>query len=310
VARLRRFAPVTTIAMELVRFDTQLLENSEIIGVEYQRGELVGYEVREYVLERGGHTCAYCDAKNVPLNLDHIVPRVRGGSDRISNLVPACIRCNTAKSALDVREFVKEPSRLKAILAQTKKSLAGAAAVNATRHALLSTLTRSGLPVETGTGGRTKWNRFRFNLPKTHALDAACVGSVTTLKGTAISPLAIRSTGRGARKRTRLTPHGFHQLSPTRKILGVLSPKKAHFGFRTGDIVIANVPSGKFKGCHRGRVAVRASGSFNIQSPNGTVQGIAHRFCRAIQRADGYAYFHLTSVRAQTSNKCADSARP
>ncbi len=33
--------------MELVRFDTQLLENAEITGVEYQQGELTGYEVRE-----------------------------------------------------------------------------------------------------------------------------------------------------------------------------------------------------------------------------------------------------------------------
>jgi hypothetical protein len=71
---------------------------------------------------------------------------------------------------------------------------------------------------------------------------------------------------------------------------GYLSPAKAHFGFRTGDIVAATVPSGKRRGTYHGRVAVRASGSFNIQTASGTVQGISHRFCSSLQRADGYAY--------------------
>ncbi|MEB3825911.1 RRXRR domain-containing protein, partial [Phormidium sp. CCY1219] len=50
VNRLKRFCPISTISMELVRFDTQLMQNPEISGVEYQQGELVGYEVREYLL--------------------------------------------------------------------------------------------------------------------------------------------------------------------------------------------------------------------------------------------------------------------
>ena len=33
--------------IETVRFDTQKMENPEISGVEYQQGELEGYEVRE-----------------------------------------------------------------------------------------------------------------------------------------------------------------------------------------------------------------------------------------------------------------------
>jgi hypothetical protein len=58
-----------------------------------------GCEVREYLLEKWGRTCAYCGAQNVPLNLDHLHPRSRGGSDRISNLALACVACNQAKNA-------------------------------------------------------------------------------------------------------------------------------------------------------------------------------------------------------------------
>lgn len=67
VARLRRLAPVTGLAMELVRFDTQAMENPEIEGAEYQRGTLAGYELREYLLAKWDHACAYCGATEVPL---------------------------------------------------------------------------------------------------------------------------------------------------------------------------------------------------------------------------------------------------
>jgi hypothetical protein len=48
VQRLRRWCPVTAISLELVKFDTQQLQNLEISGALYQQGELAGYEVRQY----------------------------------------------------------------------------------------------------------------------------------------------------------------------------------------------------------------------------------------------------------------------
>jgi hypothetical protein len=58
VQRLCRLAPIGAISQELVRFDTQLLEQPEISGIEYQQGELAGYEIREYELEKWGRACA------------------------------------------------------------------------------------------------------------------------------------------------------------------------------------------------------------------------------------------------------------
>ena len=51
--------------------------------------------------------------------------------------------------------------------------------------------------------------------------------------------------------------------------------KKVVFGFKTGDCVKAIVPRGKKAGTYIGRVAVRASGNFNIKTNTGTVQGIS-----------------------------------
>jgi hypothetical protein len=69
-----------------------------------------------------------------------------------------------------------------------------------------------------------------------------------------------------------------------------LERAKTVHGFRTGDRVRAAVPSGKKKGTHAGRAAVRASGSFNIAIPAGKVQGISWRHCTLLQRADDYDY--------------------
>ena len=86
IKRLRQLCPIVAISLELVKFDTQAMVNPEISGVEYQQGELFGYEVREYLLEKFGRKCAYCGAENVPLQVEHIVPKARGGSNRVSNL--------------------------------------------------------------------------------------------------------------------------------------------------------------------------------------------------------------------------------
>ena len=66
--------------------------------------------------------------------------------------------------------------------------------------------------------------------------------------------------------------------------------QKQVYGFRTGDQVRVVVPAGKKAGTHVGRVAIRATGSFNIQTPHGVVQGISHIYCRLVQRSDGYGY--------------------
>lgn len=294
VARIRRWAPITALAVERVKFDMQAMQNPEISGLEYQQGELAGYTVREYLLEKWVRRCAYCAAENVPLEIEHIIPRSSGGSDRVSNLTLACRPCNQRKGNQPVEVFLKgKPELLARITARAKTPLHDAAAVNATRNALFSALLNTGLPVATGSGAQTKYNRRRLGIPKTHALDAVCVGEVEVVSGWQRPTLSIKATGRGEYQRTRLTAHGFPR--------GYLTRQKRHFGFQTGDQVKASVPGGKKAGVHQGRVAVRQSGSFNIQTPAGVVQGISHRHCILIQRADGYAY---------AQNPTLDSAQP
>jgi hypothetical protein len=170
VNKLIMFAPIAEIFQELVKFDLQQLENPEISGIQYQQGELQGYEVREYLLEKWERKCAYCDVENVPLQIEHIQPRAKGGTSRISNLCLACEKCNIKKGTQDLALFLaKKPEVLKRVLSQAKRPLKDAAAVNSTRWTLFNALKETGLPVIVASGGKTKFNRRKLELPKTRA---------------------------------------------------------------------------------------------------------------------------------------------
>lgn len=284
VEKLRKFAPIEAISQELVRFDMQLMRNPEIQGKEYQQGTLAGYETREFLLEKWNRQCAYCGVKDVPLQIEHINPRAKGGSNSIANLTLSCEKCNIKKGTKHIKDFLKKsPSKLEKILKQAKKPLADAAAVNITRFGLLEVLKATGLPVETGSGGLTKFNRSQQKLEKTHWIDAACVGDSTpiiNIKG--VKPLLITANGHGSRQSCRTDKYGF----PSRYVPRFKFVK----GFQTGDIVKAIVTSGKKVGIHVGRVAVRSTGSFNISTATGLIQGISHKYCTHIHKKDGYSY--------------------
>lgn len=285
VERLRRLAPMQAISMELVRFDMQAMENPEISGLEYQQGTLAGYETREYVLEKWQRKCAYCGKEGVPLQIEHIVPRAKGGSNRVSNLTLACEPCNTKKGTLDITEFLKKkPDVLKRIQVQAKAPLKDAAAVNATRFALLERLRAVGLPIECGSGGRTKYNRLMRKLPKTHWLDAACVGASTpeVLQVAGVYPLLIEACGHGCRRMRNINKIGLPCSAPK-------GPKKVR-GFQTGDITRAIVTTGKKQGIYVGRVLVRATGSFDLTTRRARIAGLDVRFFSHLHRSDGYSY--------------------
>ncbi|WP_293352195.1 MULTISPECIES: RNA-guided endonuclease IscB [unclassified Microcoleus] len=282
VNRLIKLAPIASISQEIVRFDLQQLENPEISGLEYQQGILCGYEIREYLLNKWDRKCAYCGVTDTPLQVEHIHPKAKGGSNRISNLCLACEKCNVRKGTQNIEQFLaKKPEVLKQILSQAKRPLKDAAAVNSTRWALFNRLRATNLPVSTGSGGLTKFNRTRLSLAKTHWLDAACVGKVESLNVLTNKPLLIKATGHGTRQMCRTDKFGF----PSRYVPRFKFVK----GFQTGDIVKAVVSAGKKIGTYVGRVAVRSSGSFNI-SASELVSGISHKYCLVIHRKDGYSY--------------------
>jgi 5-methylcytosine-specific restriction endonuclease McrA len=299
--RLLRAAPATSIQVETVRFDTQLMNDPDISGVQYQQGTLAGWELREYLLYRHGHRCAYCGGMSgdAVLEIEHVHPKSKGGSNRVSNLVIACQKCNAAKNNhlpaewLDRLKASKKPldqrraEGMDRVVAGIRPGLKDAAAVNATRYRIGEEMKAFGLPVGFWSGGRTKMNRSAQSYGKDHWIDAACVGPT----GAAVRalpnhrPLAISARGRGSRRMCQPDRHGFPRTRAKRV--------KRVLGFQTGDRVRLVQPAGKNKGTFVGTVSVRERGDFDItvrsESGSRKITAPHHRFT-LIQREDGYAY--------------------
>jgi len=162
---------------------------------------LPSYEVREYLLNKWERKWADCGVENIAWQVEHIYPRAKGGSNRISNLCLVCHSCNQKKRTKNIEKFLaKKPDILKRILAQAKRPLKDAAAVNWTRWVLFNRLKEAGLPVVNGSGGLTKFNRTRLELPKSHWLDVAGVGQIESLEVLTNKPLLIKSTGHATRQ--------------------------------------------------------------------------------------------------------------
>ncbi|GET37583.1 RNA-guided endonuclease IscB [Microseira wollei] len=284
VKRIRKLGSVTAISQELVKFDLQQMQNPENSGVEYQIGELLGFEVKEYLLQKWGRKCAYCGIENVPFEIEHILARSKGGSNRVSNLCLSCHSCNQAKGNKSVEEFLKKkPEVLRRVIAQVKAPLKDAAAVNTTCWELYRRLQLTGLPVEVGSGGRTKFNRKTRGIEKHHWTDAACVGASTPerilLNG--IKPLIVKAKGHGRRQRCGTDRYGF----PIRHA----PAQKFFMGFQTGDLVKADIKTGKYAGVYTGRIAIRFKPSFKLTT-GGKSFDVHPKYLKTIHKADGYEY--------------------
>lgn len=303
VTRLCRYAPVTEIHLEHVAFDTHSMSAGRALrGAEHRHGSLVGTDARAYLRTKWGSACAYCGATGVPLNIDHLHARSRGGSDRISNLVLACVPCNQTKGSRPVTVFLAhEPERLATILEQVKAPLQDAAAMNTTRAGLLNALTALGRPVRCWSGSLTKQNRTVTGLPKTHSLDALCVGALdregrNTIVRVPGHLLVVKAVGRGSYARTTPDRFGFPRLRRARS--------KRHYGFVSGDLAQATVPSGKWAGTWVGHISVRARGQHSLATPVGRIN-VSHRHLRLLQRGDGYSYARRDGI---LENPCEKSA--
>lgn len=309
VKRLSRWINIKNASVEAVRFDTQLLDDPDIEGRQYQQGTIAGTEVKEYLLVRHLHTCQYCGgASGDPiLEIEHMNPKSRGGSNSIRNLTIACHTCNQLKGSLTPDEWLAclqakaektkldeiRISGIKNVISsrETGKSNRYCAWVNITRRRIESFLFERFGDVECSSGGKTKYNRTALGYPKDHQYDAACIGNVPANGYEDLTHgyyVYAKATGRGTRFRGKINKCGI--------ITKKLVPRaKKVFGFMNGDTAVADIPHKepkpyKHEGRYTGRVMTRASGSFDIKTSDGELVTASYRFIKKVQNADGYQY--------------------
>jgi len=213
ISFLKEILPVTKTIVEVASFDTQKMQNPEISGIEYQQGTLQGYHVREYLLEKWDRKCAYCGKTDVPLEIEHIVPKSKGGSDRVSNLTISCHDCNQKKGDKTAEE-VGHPE----IQRKAKESLKSAAFMNQVRWQIVSEL-----DCDWTFGYITKKKRIEFGLEKSHKEDAFVIAGGERQKR--YFPFVVTQTRRNNRS-----------IQKNRKGYG-RSIRKERYKFQPGDLV-------------------------------------------------------------------------
>jgi 5-methylcytosine-specific restriction endonuclease McrA len=300
---LNRFgciAPIQAVRIELVKFDTQRLNNPLIAGKEYQQGLLWNTEVREYLLELHSRTCQYCHGASGDryLQVEHINPRSRGGTDSLANLTLACGKCNQRKGRHLPHEWFAElghkdqkwDDALKALLPkfaeahEKPRQLKDAAVVNAVRYRLGDYVNSLGVDYSYHPGWETKRNRLDQQYRKDHWIDAACLGAVgaKVLIPPKLKCLTAKAQGHGCRQMVLSDRYGFPRGKPK-------GPSLVQ-GFRTGDFVRAEITGrSKYAGKWFGRIAVRTNGNFAINVGTDSFQ-VNYKYCTRIHSADGYGY--------------------
>jgi 5-methylcytosine-specific restriction endonuclease McrA len=238
--------PVKHVRIEVASFDTQKMQAREISGIEYQQGELAGYHVREYLLAKWRRKCAYCGRGGVPLEVEHIVPRIRGGTNRVSNLTLACTACNRLKGKRTAGEFGHPEVQARAL-----KPLKDAVHVSIIKQWIIRTLSQllGQASISTTLGYETKYKRMKtLELPKTHYFDAvaiACEPGETVLP--AQGWYQCRCVSRGS----------YQLYNGSRSEHKVSGPKKL-FGWKLYELVEVNGQLGYISGR-------RANGRFSVK---------------------------------------------
>ena len=261
---MRRLYPIKQIRAEYLRFDTQLMQNPNIRGAEYQHGTLQGWQLRHYIFHRDHWQCHYCgqpSTKARPLTLDHVIPESMGGPTVVGNLVAACQKCNTRKSNRPLEDFLAEdPERLARIQKQVDQllPLTSTGHLNSVMPAMLRVLENTGLPVTISDGASTAYTRHQLGIPKSRVNDAACLALPTEVNNHSGPVTVLKRQPRHNRQSINCDANGspaskhFPDYSRLpRSTQGYTTPP-AHSvgprrlrGIRTGDIVRLNHKSGQ-----------------------------------------------------------------
>ena len=260
IDHIHRYFPIETIIVETAEFDIQKIKNPDISGIEYQQGTLQGYNIRNYLLEKHKRKCFYCGKTVSGFEVEHMIPKSKGGSNRIDNLTLSCHDCNEKKGTLTAEEFIRQtlPVKKAALklkqLPNEKRLFKYMAHMNATRWTLYDAIKERYPNVKMTYGYITKYNRIQAGLPKAHHVDAKCITGFATVPSMSQTVVKVKM-----RRHNRQLHQATFSKGHVRKAACLPT---VTFGFQLYDLVCFNNHRYYIKGR-------RSSGSFALVSVEG-----------------------------------------
>lgn len=169
---IKSILPISSLVLEVGEFDIQLLQDTSLAYRKwgYQKGELYQQEnFKQAARARDNYRCQCCGKNDCRLEVHHLLPRSKGGSDKLANLITLCSECHhlAHSSEEQLLTFQKRFGK------KAKSTLRYATQMNVLRHMLQ----REYPNAEITYGFITKEVRRIFSIEKTHATDACCIAS-------------------------------------------------------------------------------------------------------------------------------------
>ena len=164
--------PISGLILEVGEFDPHLLQDPTLTyhKWDYAKGELYQQEnFKQATKARDGYKCQCCGKKNCRLEVHHLIPRSRGGSDKLANLITLCSDCHHLAHSTEEQLLVFQ----KKFGRKAKDTLKYATQMNVLRHMLQREYPDAELTYEF----ITKEMRRVFELKKSHMIDACCIAS-------------------------------------------------------------------------------------------------------------------------------------
>lgn len=254
INKLKSLMPFSITVVEIAQFDAQKLQNVDIKSVEYQEGQMKGYDnLRAFILHRDKHTCQICKKREGIMNIHHITQRKDGGSDRPDNLVCVHKSCHKKFHTGKLKHVFKKPSSFRDTVIMNN---------------IWKRITK-GSSYDQTFGYITKRKRLEWGLDKTHYNDAFVIAGGKDQERTLVySPKQSRRNNRCL----QLNRKGFKP-----------SIRKVRYNIQPNDLIDFEKKSYQTKGCHD-------KGSRIIIPFNNKTKSISIKKARLIRHGQGIVF--------------------
>lgn len=214
---VKSILPITNMIIETASFDIYKITDIKVSGIDYQTGQQKDfYNTKAFVLSRDKHTCQKCKLSKTgtKLNIHHIIFRRNEGTDSPDNLITLCENCHN-------KLHLSNNAQKNSLKLQNKRKVN---TTDATQVSTICSYLRKHLQFQETFGYETKFNREILGLPKTHFIDAMCVGlgdgEVIEVPKYIFKKVSI---ARGDYPQTESSPgkNGKRSRLPRSKILGI-----------------------------------------------------------------------------------------
>lgn len=322
--RIASKLPVSKVVLETARFDVARLDEgrTDIRSDRWGQKALARQHRKDFVLARDGWKCVWCGKSgtgkgSIPLTVDHLQPRNpragKRGTDRTTNLVAACVGCNTKRGNMPLEAWLgKVPANRRAAareyvrkLGERDRAFRAQARMSAAKSAALREARRITGQVSETRGYVTKRLRISMGLRKTHDFDAVAMAADGQAVCPVMPPLAQAKAKRyggsananGRRQRFKAQPVGRDKAQGKP---GLYKQRKGHFFMvtetnrsistpagtvRKGDLVFTPRGAGLVK-----KILSRGAVVIGTGQPRG-VSVPASRVLRVLRRRSGWICF-------------------